>query len=120
MRAIIGWRLKAPLDLPHRDAWLRRIALAAAAVVAVGVALWAAVVMQMAGGFSAWPGLVRGAQAATALGVLGLVLAAWRALRAWTQPYKSRAVLATLVALAFLGFGAVAVAGGLLLPDISY
>jgi hypothetical protein len=48
------------------------------------------------------------------------VPAAWRALRAWTQPYKSRAVLATLVALAFLGFGAVAVAGGLLLPDISY
>jgi CubicO group peptidase (beta-lactamase class C family) len=120
VRAIIGWRLKAPLDLPHRDAWLRRIALAAAAVIAVGVALWAAVVMQMAGGFSAWPGLVRGAQAATALGGLGLVPAAWRAGLAWTQPHKSRAVLATLVALAFLGFGAVAVAGGLLLPDISY
>jgi CubicO group peptidase (beta-lactamase class C family) len=120
VRAIIGWRLKAPLHLPHRDKWLRRITLAAAAVIAVGVALWAAVVIQMTGGFSAWTGLVRGAQLATALGVLGLVPAVWRAVRAWTQPHKSRAVLATLVALAFLGFGAVAVAGGLLLPDITY
>ena len=78
VRAIIGWRLKAPLELPHRDKWLRRITLAAAAVIAVGVALWAAVVLQMTGGFSAWTGLVRGAQLATALGVLGLVPAVWR------------------------------------------
>jgi CubicO group peptidase (beta-lactamase class C family) len=120
VRAIIGWRLKAPLDLPRRDMRLRRITLTAAAVIAVGVALWAVAVTQMSGGFSAQPGLIRGAQAATALGALGLVPAEWRAVRAWRQPHKSRAVLATLVALAFLGFGAVALAGGLLLPDITY
>ena len=119
-RAFIGWRLKAPLDLPRRDLLLRRITLAAVAVIVIGVGLWAAVVFQMAGGFYAWPSLVRGAQAMTAVGILGLVPATWRTVRAWTQPQKSRAVLATLVALAFLGFGAVAVAGGLLLPDISY
>src|SRR5690625_7534205 len=52
VRAVVGWRLSAPLLLSRRDAWLRRASVVAAARALGGIALWAvgAVGLMGAGG----------------------------------------------------------------------
>src|SRR5690625_7997181 len=64
--------------------------------------------------------MIRAAQLATLLGALGVVPAAWRAIRTWAGRRWLLAVMATLITLAFVAFTVCAVAGGLLTPDRSY
>jgi len=76
--------------------------------------------------------VIRIAQILTAVAVLGCVPSAWRAIRAARgagsledRRHRRTSILlrvtgATLVSLAFIGLGFVAIVGGLLLPDLSY
>lgn len=121
VRAVVGWRLSAPLLLSRRDAWLRRASLVAAALALGGIALWAVVAVSLIGaGGPSGPVMIRAAQLATLLGALGVVPAAWRAIRTWAGRRWLLAVMATLITLAFVAFTVCAVAGGLLTPDLSY
>src|SRR5699024_6704620 len=84
VRAVLGWRLSAPLLLSRRDAWLRRASLVAAALALGGIAPWAVVAVSLIGaGGPCGPVMIRAAQLATLLGGLGVVPAAWRAIRTW-------------------------------------
>lgn len=120
-RALIGWRLKAPLLLPRWDTWLRRASLLATVFALGSIAMWAAVAVSLLGpaGLSG-TAMIRSTQLLTLLGVLGVVPATWRAARTWAARRWLLAVMATLIALAFLGFALFALAGGLLIPDLSY
>ncbi|WP_345580430.1 hypothetical protein [Tessaracoccus lubricantis] len=121
VRAIVGWRLRAPLDLPPTDRWLRVATLVAAIVALAGLALWVlAASMLLTGSGTPSDLLLRAAQLLTGLGLLGFVPTAWRAARAWGGRRWFHAVLASVIALAFVGLGAFAVSGGLLLPDITF
>lgn len=119
-RAVIGWRLGRPLVLPRTDRRLRRASLLAAVFTYVGVGLWAMVASSLLNGQADPLILIRSAQIATLLSVLGLVPAGWRALRAWRQRSWLQAVLATLMLAAFTAIATFALAGGLLIPRINY
>lgn len=119
-RVVIGWRLGAPLELARKDRWLRRTGLLAALLTFVAVGLWLVMTAGLVNGQGASNTLVRSAQVATLLGVLGIVPATWRAVRAWIERSWLQAIMATLIMAAFAGITIFAIAGGLLLPNISY
>src|SRR5699024_490977 len=114
-------RLGSPLQLERTDRRLRRASLALAAVAMAATALWGLAAASLLGPVATAPtALLRGAQVATLAGALGIVPATWRAVRTWARRSWLAAVPATLVTVAFAGFTAFALVGGLLLPDISY
>lgn len=120
LRALVGRRLGVPLRLAPLDRRLRGFSILAAVAALVGAGLWYSVTTMMLGGGPPGTGLLRGAQVATALGALGVVPATWRATRAWARRSWWAACLASLAALAFVGFGLAVVAAGLLIPDLGY
>lgn len=120
VRALVGRRFGAPPGLAPLDRRLRRISMLAVVAALGSLALWYAAATVLLSGGSVGAGLLRGAQAATALGVLGVVPAAWRAVRAWARRSWWQGALASLIALAFVGFAWAMIAAGTLLPDISY
>lgn len=119
-RAVIGWRLRAPLVLTRTDRWLRRAGLLAALFAFTAVALWAVMTAGLLSGQGASNVLIRSAQTATLLTVLGVIPSTWRAVRAWAARSWLPAIRATVIMAAFAGIAAFAIAGGLLIPNISY
>src|SRR5699024_3431025 len=119
-RAVIGWRLGAPLVLTRTDRRLRRAGLLAALVTFAAVGLWAVVATTLVSGHAGSDILIRVAQAATALGALGIIPTTWRAVRGWRQRSWMHAIMATMAMAAFAAIATFVVMSGLLIPSGSY
>ncbi len=120
VRAIVGRSLDRPLELRPPDRRLRLISLMIAIGVLAALGLWLVVATQIMSAGAQSQLMIRVAQVLTVVGVLGVVPAGWRAVRAFRQRTWWRAALATIVTLGFLAWAYAAAFGGLLTPSIHY
>ncbi|MGI5952142.1 MAG: serine hydrolase domain-containing protein [Brooklawnia sp.] len=120
IRAIAGVGFNRPLKQSRTDRNLRMLGLLAAVAVLAALALWFVVAMQIMTFSGVSQLALRTAQLLTLTGVLGLIPAAWRAVRQFRGRQWWRAALATVLAVGFIAWTYVALTGGLLTPSVHF